>query len=147
MNEDMVFKRFFIISRLHFHIVHDELEKHDIHPGQPPLLMLVAKNEGITQNLIARKLNVSPATVAIMLRRMEKSGLIQREQDESDRRFQRVYLTDKGSHMAEILKSKMEKVEKIAMDGFSSSEKDQFLKFLDRIIENLKKHTKEWCHD
>lgn len=67
MNEDMVFKRFFIISRLHFHIFHDELEKHGIHPGQPPLLMLVAKNEGITQNLIARKLNVRPATVAIML--------------------------------------------------------------------------------
>ncbi|MBC7337432.1 MAG: MarR family transcriptional regulator, partial [Clostridia bacterium] len=87
MNEDTILKRFFVIQRLHFHILHKELEKHSIHPGQLPMIMIIARHEGIIQNQIAEKLNLRPATVAIMLRRMEKAGLIHRKQDESDRRL------------------------------------------------------------
>ncbi|MGJ8455430.1 MarR family winged helix-turn-helix transcriptional regulator [Pseudothermotoga sp. U03pept] len=147
MNEDLLFKRFFIIQRLHFRILQEELEHREIHPGQPPMLMLVGRHEGINQKEIATKLNIRPATVAIMLRRMEKAGLITRRQDESDKRLQRVYLSEKGKDVCEILKRETNRVEQIATDGLSESEKEQLKNLLDRVIDNLKSHTKGWCHE
>lgn len=104
------------------------------------MLMIVEKNEGITQNQIAEKLSLRPATVAIVLRRMEKAGLIHRKQDEKDRRLQRVYLTEKGKDQCEFLKEQMQKIEAIATHGFSNEEKNQLKEFLDRIVSNLKNH-------
>ncbi|HOJ89117.1 MAG: MarR family winged helix-turn-helix transcriptional regulator [Pseudothermotoga sp.] len=147
MNEGHILKRLFVIQRLHFRILQEELEKHDIHPGQPPMLILIEKNNGITQNEIADKLNVRAATVAIMLRRMERAGLIQKRQDENDRRVQHVYLTEKGKNICGILKERAERIEQIAMQGFSESERQELVKLLDRVITNFKDHMKEWCHD
>jgi|UniRef100_A0A7V3YEW9 DNA-binding MarR family transcriptional regulator len=142
MNEDTILKRLFLIQRLHFHVLHRELEKHGLHPGQPPVIMIVARHEGITQNQVAEKLNLRPATVAIMLRRMEKAGLVHRKQDESDRRLQRVYLTEKGKSYYEFVSQKMERMEGIATQGFSEEEKFKLRNFLDRIITNFKSHTR-----
>lgn len=142
-----LFKQLFIIHRLHFHILKEKLEKCDIHPGQPPMLMLIAKRDGINQNHIAKKLNVSPATVAIMLRRMEKADLVFRKHSENDRRFQHVYLTEKGREVVKIIKYEIEKTEQIATDGFSESEKKELEHLLNHVIDNLKKHAKEGCHD
>ncbi|WP_448522631.1 MarR family winged helix-turn-helix transcriptional regulator [Pseudothermotoga sp.] len=147
MNEDTILKRFFVIQRLHFHILHRELEKHGIHPGQPPMIMIISKHEGMTQNQIAEKLNLRPATVAIMLRRMEKAGLIHRKQDETDRRLQRVYLTEKGKSHCDFLKQQMQRMEIVATQGFSKEEKLQLTNFLDRIIVNLRTHARGDSND
>jgi hypothetical protein len=50
MHEDTILKRLFLIQRFYFHVLHKELEKHGLHPGQPPVIMIVARHEGITQN-------------------------------------------------------------------------------------------------
>lgn len=140
-------KQLFIIHRLHFRILREKLEKCGVHPGQPPMLMLISKKDGVNQNYIAEKLNVSPATVAIMLRRMEKAGLVFRSQSEDDRRFQHVHLTEKGRKVVEIIGSEIEKTEQIANDGFSESEKRELEHLLDHVIDNLKRYAKEGCHD
>ncbi|MEJ5228446.1 MAG: MarR family transcriptional regulator [Pseudothermotoga sp.] len=147
MGEEPLFKRFFIIQRLHFRILQGELEHRDVHPGQPPMLMVVEKHEGISQNEIAAKLNIRPATVAIMLRRMENAGLVERKPDEKDRRLQRVYLTEKGRGICDILRKETNRVEQIATEGFSEDEKHLLTTLLDRVIANLRKHAKEWCHE
>ncbi len=106
------------------------------------MIMIISKHEGMTQNQIAEKLNLRPATVAIMLRRMEKAGLIHRKQDENDRRIQRVYLTEKGRSHCEFLKEQMQRIESIATQGFSEEEKLQLANLLDRIIANLRNNTR-----
>lgn len=147
MNESGILKKLFMIQRLQFQILHKELEKHGIHPGQPPMLMIVAKHEGITQNRIAEELNVKPATVAIMLRRMERAGLIRREQDEKDRRLQRVYLTEKGKLYCDFLKQHLQGMETIITNGFTDPEKEQLESFLSRIIANLENRLRGEAND
>ncbi|KAF2957752.1 hypothetical protein AS159_04885 [Thermotoga sp. Ku-13t] len=147
MNESSILKKFFMVQRLQFQILHKELEKHGIHPGQPPMLMIVANHEGITQNRIAEELNVKPATVAIMLRRMERAGLIRREQDEKDRRLQRVYLTEKGKLYCDFLKQHSQSMETVITKGFTDPEKKQLESFLSRIITNLENHLRGEVND
>ncbi|WP_041075843.1 MarR family winged helix-turn-helix transcriptional regulator [Thermotoga caldifontis] len=146
MNESIL-KKFFMIQRLQFKILHKELEKHGIHPGQPPMLMIVAKHEGVTQKRIAEELNVKPATVAIMLRRMERAGLIRREQDENDKRLQRVYLTEKGKLYCDFLKEHLKSVETVIVKGFTDAEKNQLESFLRRIIANLENRLRGEAND
>lgn len=147
MQENHLLRRLFIIQRLHFRILQEELEKQDIHPGQPPMLILIQKSEGINQNEIARKLSVRAATVAIMLRRMEKAGLIQRRQDEKDKRIQHVFLTEKGRKICELLKEQAERIEKMATEGLSENEKEELARLLDHVIANFRRSAKGCCHD
>lgn len=147
MNENSILKKLLMIQRLQFQILHRELEKHGIHPGQPPMLMIIAKQEGVTQKRIAEELNVKPATVAIMLRRMERTGLIRREQDKRDRRLQRVYLTEKGKLYCDFLKQHLQSMETIIMEGFTDPEKEQLGSFLGRIIANLENHLRGEAND
>ncbi|MDE5994690.1 MAG: winged helix-turn-helix domain-containing protein, partial [Oscillospiraceae bacterium] len=61
----------YIIDRL--------LEEKGIYFGQPPILCFLSKNPNATQKDIADSLNISPASVAVSVKRMEKSGIIYRE--------------------------------------------------------------------
>ena len=49
--------------------------------GQPFVLHALWEEEGIPHSVLAGRLNVTPATVTNMLKRMEKAGLVQRRQD------------------------------------------------------------------
>ncbi|OQB24632.1 MAG: transcriptional regulator SlyA [Firmicutes bacterium ADurb.Bin182] len=72
------------------------LNKYGLYPGQPSILFVMSKMDGMTQNEIARELGVSKASVGVSLRRMEKSGFVRRVQDKNDTRCNRVILTQKG---------------------------------------------------
>lgn len=111
------------------------------------MLMLIQKCEGINQNEIARKLSVRAATVAIMLRRMEKAGLIERRQDEKDKRIQHVFLTEKGRKICELLKEQAERIEKMVTEGLSENEKEELARLLDHVIANFRRSAKGCYHD
>ena len=56
---------------------------------------------------MARALNLSPATMTVTLKRMEKAGLVLREMDEHDQRILRVHLSEKGREMCETGESRI----------------------------------------
>lgn len=112
-------------------------EEFNLHPGQPPLLFILYHQEGITQKELADKLNVTPPTVAVMLKRMEKYELIEKKQDKDDRRIYRVYLSKKGRGMIEELKKIFKEFEIIVFQNFSEEEKNDLRNFLNKIIDNI----------
>lgn len=70
------------IMRLYFTRNYALMEKLDVHPGQVPLLLQLHRHGGMRQKELVGKLMVKPPTVTVMIKRMEKSGFIQRKQDE-----------------------------------------------------------------
>ena len=61
------------------------------------LAVLYAVQDGVTSPvLIARRLRVNRAVVTGLLDRLEQRGLVRREPDPTDRRRQRIVLTDAG---------------------------------------------------
>ena len=65
----------------------------DVHSA----LMLLYRHPGCRQTLLARWLDVAPATVIRMLARLEKQELVRRETDPDDRRTVRIYLAPKAT--------------------------------------------------
>ena len=79
-----------------------QLAEVGLYRGQPPIMALLHKRDGMSQKEMARALNLSPATMTVTLKRMERAGLIEREMDGRDQRILRVHLSEEGKRMCEM---------------------------------------------
>lgn len=124
-------------GKVKFQILKNELEAFHVHPGQIPMLFIISKNPGISQIEIAEKLKVSPSTVAIMIKRMEKVGLIKREKNEKDKRELKVFLTEKANNLIDKILGKLKIFEKESLKNFSEEEIETLKNLLNKMLKNL----------
>ncbi len=106
--------------------------------GQPPMLMILYDEQPICQTKLATLMNVTPASVAVSLKRMEKSGWIVKETDPRDMRFSVIRLTKQGEELAQYCRSEMESIDARQYVGFTEEELSQLADFYKRMNENLK---------
>ena len=65
-------------------------------------LKIIAQNEGITQKQLTDKMFRTKGATSVMIKKLEKKGLIIRQEDKMDARILRLYLTDKGKTVNEV---------------------------------------------
>lgn len=118
--------------------VFDNVADRKLSKGQPKILEYLYENDGAVQKDIAKYCFIEQATVTSILARMEKNELILRKVDPDNRRFQFVYLTDKGKVEAKFVIESFAKLENNALKDFTDEEKMQFVNFLNRVNKNLK---------
>lgn len=128
------------VIRLHFSLSHKTLEKEGLYPGQPPLLYALYDNDGLSQKELAKKLNLKPATITVMIKRLEKSGFIKRTSDENDQRISRIHLTEKGIHACVELKAIVTDIDNVCLDNFTEKEIASLKELLNKVKNNLKNH-------
>src|SRR5262245_252205 len=68
----------------------------EITPDQFTVMRIVLEAEGLTQRELTSRMSSDPNTVASLMNRMEKLGLIERRRHEKDRRAMRVRLKPTG---------------------------------------------------
>jgi DNA-binding MarR family transcriptional regulator len=125
------------VCRLHFSRARTLLEEFGLFRGQPPLLFALWEEEGRTHSELAEHLHVQPATITKMIKRMERTGFVERRQDTEDQRVSRVYLTDAGRNIREAVEGVLRELEKQTFAGFSSDEHALLNQFLLRVRDNL----------
>ena len=79
-----------------------ELGGDDLTPRQYAVLLTVAMNEGLNQTQLVERTGIDRSTLADVVRRMLKKGMLQRRRTRDDARAYAVKLTDEG---ARILKT------------------------------------------
>ncbi|WP_212960400.1 MarR family winged helix-turn-helix transcriptional regulator [Cohnella xylanilytica] len=131
------------VLKLHRSHVDRLIRDYDVYPGQPPLLMRLSQQDGQSQRELAAGMLVKPATLTVMLGRMEKTGLVSRVPDDRDQRVTRVYLTDKGRIAAEAVMRAIEEVEARCFEGFLPEERLLLRRFVLQMHDNLS----EWKPD
>ncbi len=112
-------------------------EEIGVYYSQFPVIDSICRNDGCTQKELADMLMVSPASIAVSAKRLEKSGLITRKTDEANARCNRLSITKSGMEISEKCREAFEKIDSKSFDGFSDEELDDFVSYLDRIIVNL----------
>ena len=90
--------------------------------GQIPLLEYAMDHEACTQKDIADFLQVSPPTVAAAVKRLEKSGMLQRTADQKDLRCNRLTVTETGKAYVESCRRAFDDVDALAFRGFREEE-------------------------
>ncbi|MEM1483691.1 MarR family transcriptional regulator [Oscillospiraceae bacterium PP1C4] len=109
----------------------------NIHFGQPPLLFTLKNMGACKQSDLAKALRVSPATIAVSLKRMEKSGFIKRISNPNDLRSNRIELTEAGINAADSAEKIIHTVIAQKFDGFTEEEYAQLMHFFHRMHQNL----------
>lgn len=137
-DKDSLYNVFYQVIRLHYHRTHMMLDKIGVYPGQPPMLYFLEKEDGQSQKDLADKLNVKPATITVMLNRMEKSGLVLRKQDDEDQRISRVYITEKGKEVYKQVEETMSSIESECFYNFTEEEKIVLRRLFMQMRDNLK---------
>ena len=82
---------------------------------------------------------VSPAAIAVSLKKLEKEGYINREKDEDDNRLNKITITNKGNRIVEQSKKIFESTEKRVFEGFTEEEKSTLFALLKKLNVNLLK--------
>jgi len=72
------------------------LKEYGLHHGQARVLMALDRSDGLIQARLAAGLDIAPATLSIMLKKLHSSGLVQRAADSRDERVNRIVLTPAG---------------------------------------------------
>ncbi|MFS0724160.1 MarR family winged helix-turn-helix transcriptional regulator [Paenibacillus sp. 1P07SE] len=124
-------------QKLFRHHVDSLIRAYDVYPGQPPLLMRLAGQDGQSQKELARHMQVQPATLTVMINRMTSNGLLERRPDARDQRVSRVYLTEKGRTAAVAVQEALGTLEEWSFARFSSTEKRLFRELLERMHSDL----------
>lgn len=130
-------KRMVKVTLLHRYAISTALSGMNIYRGQPEILEYLSKHGDCSQRELADFFGVTPASIATSLKRMSKAGLIERTENENDRRTNRLRLTRKGNEVCKAGKKECDKVDKAMFSGFSDDEITAFSNMLSKIAENL----------
>jgi len=108
--------------------------------AQCRLIGQVASNEGDrpwTQAELAQQLDLTPMAVATLIDRMEAAGWLTRRPSATDRRANAIELEPKSYDALEKAIAVSDRVQDLALTGFSAAERKQLLAMLQRVRANL----------
>lgn len=126
------------IEHRHLQVIQGILDRSGLHFGQPRILYAVMTMNGAALNEIAEKLQVSPASLTMSIKRMQKVGLLEKVNDEKDLRVKKVRITAKGINAHESFRAEATASNQQMLSGFSQDELTQLEDYLERIYQNLK---------
>ena len=125
------------VCKAHYRRARTLLDEIGLYRGQQFVLCALWEEEGLTHSALADRLHVHPATVTNALKRMERSGFLERRPDPDDQRVSRVYLTEAGRDIRAAVERIWTELEQQTFEGFSEEERDALEAYLERIRENL----------
>lgn len=115
----------------------------DLTPRQYALLVAVAQNEGVSQTQLVEKTGVDRSTLADIVRRMLKKGLLQRRRTKDDARAYAVKLTDEGSRVLKAVGPLAKRVDEKILAVLPAAEQERFVQYLSSIVEALSQEASE----
>ena len=131
-------------ARLHHGVVDGLVAGMGVHHSQHRMLMYLSKHEKLpSQKAIADEFDVSPAAVAVMLKRLEKDGYISRNVTGDDNRCNEISITQKGRDVVEESRHLFESIDAAMFDGLDGTELETFASVLRTIRSNLENMNSE----
>ncbi len=127
-------------NRLHMKVFDKCLGSMNIRRSQHRILMYLARNgTAVSQKDIATEFEISPAAVAVTLKKLEQSGFIERAAHENDSRYNSVSITAKGLDIVNATREAFYKVDMFMFESLTTDELDALSTSLSKMHNSLKK--------
>jgi len=104
-------------------------------PDQFTVMRTLLEHEGISQRQLTSLMSSDPNTVAALLERMEKAGLIERQTHERDHRANRLRLKPRGQTRYETARKIAVTLQGEILSALPEAAREEFLGDLDRIAD------------
>ncbi|MHB8107130.1 MAG: MarR family winged helix-turn-helix transcriptional regulator [Candidatus Cryosericum sp.] len=129
------------VNKMHRRCLKKEMDSRGLGKVGQPMILFMLRNHEVAaecdQKGFSEALGVSPATVAVSIRRMEKAGLISKSTDPDDLRRNHLAITDKGLLLVNDCIRAFHDVDAGTFKGLSEEERRQLEGSYRRMIENL----------
>ena len=134
------------LSRKHMQYCENKFQSIGIPPGQVPILLELGKHGQLSQRDLAQKVRVTPATISGTLKRLERSGIIERTGMRDDARVSLVSLSQAGKTLLEEAGGVFQDADELLIAGFTEQETQELLSFIRRMLENVQNGLKREFH-
>jgi DNA-binding MarR family transcriptional regulator len=114
-----------------------EMTDRDLTPRQFAVLSTVAQNEGLSQTDLVERTGIDRSTLADIIRRMLKKGLLQRRRTKEDARAYAVKLTDEGWKALRQVEPLAKRVDDRILSALPGNRADRFMEDLGAIVRVL----------
>ena len=101
------------------------------------VLCCLWEDDGLATSSIGERLQQVGGTLTGVLDRMEERGLVRRERDTRDRRIWRIWLTEAGKQLEEVLPPIAVEIREEAMAGMAVPDRELFSRLINQAIANL----------
>ncbi|WP_416671080.1 MarR family winged helix-turn-helix transcriptional regulator [Egbenema bharatensis] len=126
-----------LLSQLLTRQFQDKIEPYGLTPFHWVVLCCLWEQDGLATSDIGDRLCQVGGTLTGVIDRMEERGLVRRERDQRDRRVWRIWLTDDGRKLEEILPPLAIEINEKTLHGLSEAERQNLSQWVDVMIANL----------
>ena len=123
-------------------ILNNKLKGISIGSGQHDFFYVISLKEGISQKELSEWLYISKSTTAKAVKNLITHGYIRKEKDVDDKRYDRLYLTEKGREISTRMNETFMEVVEITTRNLSQSEIEQSKTLLKKILNNVLEENK-----
>jgi MarR family transcriptional regulator, organic hydroperoxide resistance regulator len=135
--EESLNYQFIQLAKEHRQRGEEALSQLGLHASQELFLFVLWHEEGLSQSELAARLRVELPTVTKAVQRMERAGLLIRQDDEKDTRVSRVYLTEKGRALYAPALTMWHDLEARMLQGMTEIEQALLRRLLQQMVSNL----------
>ncbi|MDQ8698981.1 MarR family transcriptional regulator [Hyphomicrobium sp. LHD-15] len=111
-----------------------EMASHDLTARQYAVLFALAHSEGLSQSKLVDATGIDRSTMADIVRRMLKKGIIQRKRDKEDARAYDVKITEEGVRLFKAVTPIVNRIEEKLLSSLKGKRVDEFLEDLGAIV-------------
>ncbi len=123
--------------RLHRCVISKTAGRFDIPHAQHRMLMRLSKEENLSQKQLADFFEISPAAVAVALKKLEVGGYILRRSSEGDNRVNEIEITEKGQQVIKATHHSFSEIDSSMFDGLTLQELESYNTLMRKIETNL----------
>lgn len=124
-------------SKLFRNYMRINTDKEGLNDTYRPIIMILSREDNLTQLELVKRTHFSAPSICLTLQKMELEGLIERKNDEEDKRQTRVHITSKGMEFHNKIISLIHELEKEIFSDISLEEQEAANKTLRKIIQKL----------
>lgn len=121
-------------SQVYFNYI---LKEFDITSAEYSLLLYLYKKDGITQEDLSSYLYIDKSAIARAIKSLERKGYVTRDKDDADRRFNRVYLSDKAKLFEDKIKERVWSWSEFLTEGLDEETVDMVLSVLEKMVNKV----------
>lgn len=127
------------ISSIYRHLlilISQEFREYGIGSGQYIFFGEIARNEGISQKDLSNLIQIDKATTMKAIKKLEQEGYIYRVQDPADKRYNNLFLTEKGKDFIPVFKERMANITTILSKGMTEEQRSDAIETLAFLLKN-----------
>jgi DNA-binding MarR family transcriptional regulator len=102
------------------------------------IIMFLSRHEGANQKELAEFANKTTAAINQTVKEMQSNGYIKMETDESDRRYTKLFLTEKGLEKSALLRERLHKSDEVITNIIGREREDEIVALLNDIHRVIK---------